>query len=291
MNERLRKKCFIASAGFHLTLLVVLFFGSGFLASQNKSEVQMITFVPMILTDANVAGGGSPTGQTPPPNPTPPPPTPPTPTSPTPTQRREPPTPVKPAETEPVKTRVNTDKTDPHALETKTAKKPVVSLKPITRNNTKTVKPTARPSSEDDPNAKAEADRKRIASNIARNLRENLSPGANVQVPRGPGGGGPTYASYYMEVQRICKQRYDAALLAAGDIAQEQTSLEVALTLASDGSVLSVKLVTPSSNATLNRLVKERVLAASFPPFPTGATESQRTINIVFDLKPKKAIG
>jgi len=59
-----------------------------------------------------------------------------------------------------------------------------------------------------------------------------------------------------------------------------------------DGTVISGKVVNSSGNAALNKLVKRVLDAVTFiAPFPEGAKDSQRTFNIIFDLKPTKAIG
>ena len=65
--NRLQKKCFIASTGLHLFMAGILFVGPAFLSSpESKSEdVPIINFIPLITTDQNISGGGSPTGRTP----------------------------------------------------------------------------------------------------------------------------------------------------------------------------------------------------------------------------------
>src|ERR1039458_9776183 len=75
--NRLQKKCFIASAGFHLLLGLILLIGPAFLSSNSKTEdVPMVEFVAINTTDANIQGGGSPKGGSPPPAALPTPPTP-----------------------------------------------------------------------------------------------------------------------------------------------------------------------------------------------------------------------
>jgi outer membrane biosynthesis protein TonB len=295
MTERLQKKCFIASAGLHLTLLMVFLFGSAFLGGAQKTkELPELTFIPESLVADNVQGGGSRDAKPPSLGPTPPPPQ---------QQRSEstPPAPKPPVKVEKVeepKPTVKDRTSDSDALEVKSEKKQhkvQVNLKPVARNTNTKPKPNASTAAEDEARAQAQAKaearaRAQVYGNAARSLRDVLSSGTSITMP-GPGGDGPTYAGYAMEVQRICKQRYDAALLAAGDVASEQTSLEVALVLARDGTVLSAKLTAPSPNSTLNRLVLNKVLVAKFPSFPEGSKDSQQTFNVVFDLKPKKAVG
>src|SRR5215469_2544267 len=96
--NRLQKKCFIASAGIHLLLVLVLFIGPAFIPSKSKTDdLPILNFVPLKTVDELVApGGGSPKAkpvatapiQQPAPQPmvTPPPPTP----QPEPVKPREP---------------------------------------------------------------------------------------------------------------------------------------------------------------------------------------------------------
>ena len=61
LMDRLQKKCLIASTGIHLLLVLILSLGPAFLSPQGKSEdPPIIDFVPSILVDAIVAGGGNP---------------------------------------------------------------------------------------------------------------------------------------------------------------------------------------------------------------------------------------
>src|SRR5262249_21448705 len=60
--NRLQKKCFIASAGAHLLLALILFIGPGFLPTPSKSDdLAILNFVPLKTVDELVApGGGNP---------------------------------------------------------------------------------------------------------------------------------------------------------------------------------------------------------------------------------------
>ena len=68
--NRIQKKCIIASAGFHLFLVGVLFVGPGFFTSNPKVEdASVLTFVPLETTYEKIAGGGTPNGNPLPPAP------------------------------------------------------------------------------------------------------------------------------------------------------------------------------------------------------------------------------
>ena len=58
--DRLQKKCFIASTGTHLFLVLLLVFGSAFFVSKDKSvhNLPAIKVVPGKLVDDLLAGGG-----------------------------------------------------------------------------------------------------------------------------------------------------------------------------------------------------------------------------------------
>src|ERR1044071_1697266 len=59
--SRLQKKCFVASTGFHLLLVVILFVGVGFHSAPKQPEnVQELHLIPDNLVDALVSGGGRP---------------------------------------------------------------------------------------------------------------------------------------------------------------------------------------------------------------------------------------
>src|SRR5712691_11704861 len=68
--NRLQKKCFIASAGLHLLLVIILFMGSAFLGSREKpAPSQYIDIIPYKVIEAPFVGGGNPNAK--PPRPTP----------------------------------------------------------------------------------------------------------------------------------------------------------------------------------------------------------------------------
>jgi len=290
MNNRLQKKCFIAAVGFHLLMLVILLVGPAFLSSRSKLDaIEPIAFVPSILIDQLLKGGGSPQAsakETAAP-------------SPPKVQQRAPEVApeLKPEpQTEPVEPPKSVAR-DPDAVSTKPAPKklPSVSLTKVTRPKNAS-KPKTKPTS-NSTTANDAADQRatRIASAAraaAQAVRDGISSATTVQI-EGPGGGGPTYASYNSEVARIYKQRYDLALATAGDIAEEQTLIvEASVTITRAGNVLSARVSSPSPSSALNKLVQRVLDSITFVrEFPEGTKDLQRTLTIVFDLKPKKAIG
>ena len=286
MNERLQKKCMIASAGLHATLIVLLFVGPAFLPSGKQVVVQQINFTPDDVIEAMLAGGGNPQPAQAAPTPELTPAAPPAPP-----QRVEP-TPVTP--TPPRREEVAPPQRDPDGERVQKKALPKANLRPVVRKNGPSRK---QPTTNTNPQRDA-ADQQRAAlatafQNAGSSVRSGTASSTTVNSPNGPGGGGRSYAGYDMFVQQFYQLRYDRALADAGDIGgQGNTSTEVSVTISRDGKVISSRIISPSPNSAQNRVVQRVLDAATFlRPFPEGSTDSQRTFNISFDLKPKKLTG
>ncbi|HEX3890349.1 MAG TPA: hypothetical protein VHX90_05805, partial [Verrucomicrobiae bacterium] len=174
--NRLQKKCVIATAGFHLLLLVILFVGPAFFNSKPKvDDSQVLDVIPANLIDAAFNSGVK-GAQPPPPTPIVTPPQPqPTPTPPTPKQIVQP----TPAPQPTLLTKLETyfkpepkpdlnpvekpEKTPPHKIE--------VNTQLVTRNSLKN-SPTAKPKS----NSQA-------AKNLVAELRSKLSSATQIEMP------------------------------------------------------------------------------------------------------------
>src|SRR5207249_2306584 len=134
--NRIKNKCFIASAGLHLSLLVILFVGPAFLSSSKQNEARpQLDFVAFRTVEDALAGGGSPNASPPAPAPTP---------APAPPKVETPQLPPPAPKVEKVES-PKTEAPDRDALEVKPAKKlPNVNLKQVTRpkNASANTKPT-----------------------------------------------------------------------------------------------------------------------------------------------------
>ena len=281
--NRLQKKCFIASAGFHLLLAAVLLVGPAFRSSKTKAEDwPVLTFVPDIVTDQpfSHAGGGSAK-----PAPASPVRQPPQPAQANPPPRIEPPPP------EPPKV-VERTKEESESLEASNDRKPKkreISLKPVVRN------PHAqKPSKQINPaetQAKELADaRKRMADqilNTAHSLRSELSSRTAIESNIGEGSG-PSYANYAQLVKSI----YEQAWAPPDDTSNDDAITKVSVTIASDGRVVDAHIVgrcgEPRVDGSVQRTL-ERV--TTIAPFPEGAKDKQRTYTINFNLKAKRGLG
>ncbi|TAK94784.1 MAG: TonB family protein [Verrucomicrobia bacterium] len=274
MNQRLQKKCLIASAGFHLLLLVILFVGPAFLSSNDKAEdLQVLTVIPSLAVEGNVNGGGNPHAAPPTPAPRNPPQTPqPAPRIPEP----EPEQAVKPPKPEP----------DDVPAPGNKPKKPQISLvekvrKPSNATNRNT---TSRSSSSSESDSTA----RHAFNSSLNNLRANLSPGTVVDTNPGPGGGGPAYAGYKQIIGSIY---YQAWVVPEESDANTATAV-VSVTISRDGTIVSAKITRSSGNAAVDRTVQAALdRVPSVPPFPEGAKEERRTFTINFNLKARQALG
>jgi TonB family protein len=284
--DRLQQKCFVGSAGIHLLLLVILLIGPAFLAPRSKPDNSpILDVIPTKLIDAAFSGGGNPNGTPPPPAP----PVPPAPPAPTP---KPPPEPAKAEAPQPPPEPVKPQSTDPDALEPKPDKKPRLPNVPTTpivrkRDTSKKTSTTSTTSSEEK-EAKRIAERNaRIAAALgasARSLRSDLKPGTSIEA-FGPGGGGEVYAGYDQVVQSV----YWHAWVPPEDTASDTAIVRASVVIASDGTVLSARVIQPSGDASVNRSVQRTLENVTFiHAFPEGAKEKQRTYTIKFDLKAKR---
>ena len=267
--NRLQKKCVIATAGFHLLLLVILFVGPAFFNAKPKvDDTQNITVIPANLIDA-VFNSGIKAAQ--PPSPTPIVTQPqPTPTPPAPKIVQPAPTPqptfvqrvAKYFTPEPVTPTPAPTENQPHT--------PKVDLHLVTHNvpkNSTTAKPN---------------DNSRPLKNLAEQLKRNLSSPTEVNLP---GESSAAYANYASAVKSI----YDAAWALPDSVANDDENVKVSVTIASDGTVISSRIITPSGDASVDNSVQRTLDRVTFiAPFPEGATDKQRTYTINFNPQLKR---
>jgi TonB family protein len=268
--NRLQKKCVIATAGFHLLLLVILFVGPAFFYSKPKADDSpVLDVIPASLVDAVVNCGVK---NAAPPAPAPlvmPPPAPPAPKplvqpapapQPTITERLEKfftPEPARPA---PAQT-----ENQPCA--------PKVNLTPVTRfvpDNFSTPKPK---------------DNSQLIQRTLLNLRHQLSSATTVDVP---GDSGASAANY----KQVVKSIYEQAWILPDDMVSDEANTKVRVTIASDGTVISARIITPSGDAKLDASVQQTLDRVQFiAPFPPGTTDTERTYIINFNPQIKRMLG
>ncbi len=310
--NRLAKKCFIAAAGTHLLLCLLLIFGSAFFVSHDKNRsTPPLRAVPSRLIDEALSGGGgnpkiAPSdgqlkGQTLVAQPVQP-------------QHVEQsqPRPVEPVQRE-VKAKPEVkkvEKTKPpkeHPKEVikdspkprpesapRVTKNPPLELKPVTRPTVDKIKQQAEAEARE---AKAKeaaeakeaaAAQRRVAQAFAKaneRLKEGFSQGTKVEIS---GPGGEAYADYSQFVKNV----YEDAWTVTDDLTDESSTAKVSVTIAKSGRVISAHLDRPSGNSVLDKSVQRALDKVRFvAPFPEGATDDQRTFLINFNLKAKHLLG
>jgi TonB family protein len=277
--NRLQKKCVIATAGFHLLLLLVLVFGSAFFSPRTKTDdTQLLDVIPVNLIDAAFNSGVR--------NATPPAPAPvvvppPQPAPPTPVVQPAP----QPPAPQPVVTPPPTFLDRVEKIFKSEPVKPTPDLTPVEKpaksqphkiqpNLTPTVRTTPNNSTPD--NSRRDT---RALNNTLKNLRNNLSSPTEVNLP---GNSTVAYANYGNVVTSIYHQKW--ITLEPTGMEKDNAVVVFKVTIASDGAVISARIITPSGEANVDRAV-QRMLdnVTVIAPFPEGATEKERTYTIDFN--------
>jgi TonB family protein len=259
--NRLQKKCVIATAGFHLLLLVILFVGPAFFWSREKpDDMPVLDMIPANLVDATSTGirGAQPPPPAPVPVVTPPQSAPPEPKpivqpapapQPTISERLEiffKPEPAKPTPT------VTEDR--PHT--------PKINLTPVTRTVPKN---TSTP------------DNSKILKSTLQALRANLSSSTTIDTP---GDSSASAANYGNVVTSV----YHHAWTPPDDMVSDNVMVKFIVTIARDGTVISARIVTSSGDRNVDTAVQHMLERVTFiAPFPEGSKEAERNYPINFN--------
>jgi len=287
--NRLQKKCFVASAGFHILLVAILMVGPAFLAGKSAPEsIPEIDFIPSVLIEGNAVGGGNPNARPPAPQPI----QPAAPVQPAPAPApvdppREKAPVIKAPEPEQVK---QPEKTDPDAVEpTKKTRKPNISTEVVTRKF-----PKKTPSSPATPSTSAEelqAQRQQQVGRLIANAINGLGSASSTTTvvgEYGPGGGGPTYAPYAAWVKKV----YTDAWVPPDDAVNENGVVKARVIINQDGSVKEARIIGPSNDSALDASVRRTLESVRFvAKFPEGAKDKERSFTISFNLKAKRGIA
>jgi protein TonB len=253
--SKLHKKCFLASAGMHVLLFLVLLVGPAFLMSRDKAnDLPPLDFIPAELVDAKLRSQPSRERR---PEPKPP-------------QQ-----PVRQPEPEPVRVQPTPPRETAPPKEPETAWKPTkVSIENAKRKTLSTTRKVSQPQ----PNREAI----KVASTIR---KAAATPSIKISTPSA---GGPAFANY----ARVIKTIYERNWHPPAETSRDDAVVTVKIVIAKDGTVLSSRIIGRSGDgsvdgsvdATLRRVTK-------VPPFPKGATDSTRTYTIGFNLKARRALG
>jgi len=277
--NRLQKKCFIASAGTHLLLMLILFIGPAFMSAKNpKSEdFQLLDFVPPRTVDALVAAnsGGAPMQRQQQQQP---------PAAPPPVQESKPP-PVQKAQ-EPSNV---IEKKEAESFEAKPQKPKLPQVNTTLKSRHSTTKDKPAEKSDNREREAAEA-RRNTASAIARataNLDKGLSASTSIRIGDGDGrGSGPAYANFLQVVKSVYTRMWEVP-----DGASDGAIISVSVTIARNGDVVRSSITHRSGDAIADasvELLLDRVHHVA--PLPEDSKDDQRTVNIDFSVKAAKRL-
>lgn len=280
--NRLQKKCVIATAGFHLLLLVILLVGPAFFNPKPKMDnSKVIDVIPPNLIDEALNSGVK--GAQPPiparivtPQPI---------VQPQPQQQPTPPTPKPVVQPAPAPKPTFVQKVA-KIFEPEPKPEPEKQIsKPVENQPHKKIQPNleqvVRPSPKSSTPAKSKDD-SRVIKNIADALRHNLSSPTEINVP---GDSSVAYANYATVVKSV----YDHAWTLPDSVAKDE-NITVSVTIANDGTVISSRIVTPSGDSPADASVQRTLDRVKFvAAFPDGATEKERTYTIIFNPQVKSS--
>jgi len=277
--NRLHKKCFIASAGTHLLLALILFIGPAFLSAKNtKSEdMQLLDFIPPRTVDALVAPnpGGAPVQRQQQQQPA---------AQSLPVQESKPP-PVQKAP-EPPKV-IEKNEADTFEVKPQKPRLPQINTKLTTRPSSNKEKQTEK---SDNKEREAADNRRKTAALIARataNLDKELSGSTSVRSGDGDGrGSGPAYANFLQVVKSVYTRMWSVP-----DGASDGAVISVSVTIARNGDVVRSSITRRSGDAIADASVEillDRVQHVA--PLPEDSKEDQRTVNIDFSVKAAKRL-
>jgi len=273
--NRLQKKCTILTAGIHLLLIVILVVGPGFFAPKPRVDnLPVLDVIPANLIDAAFNSGihdAQPPLPAPVITPPQPAPTPPQPVVTPPPTRVDTPEPVRPVVREPTP-------------EPKPPEKPKIQINTqlVTRNATQNSPSVNQQNDSQRRQQQQQQARARAFQNAVRSLKNNLTSAMTIDMP---GDSSVSYADYAAIVKSIYEQRWVPPDSAQSD----EANTKVTVTIASDGTVVSARIISPSGDPGVDASVQRTLDRVPFiAPFPEGAKERERTYTINFNLKAKR---
>jgi periplasmic protein TonB len=137
-------------------------------------------------------------------------------------------------------------------------------------------------------NARAQrdaAERLQALNKVTETIGNNLSGTSSLVTMPEPGG--EAFVNYS---QLIWSQYYNA--WRPPTERSSDATVRVQIVISRDGRVTSAEIIGRSGDASLDKTVREVLgRVKSFPPFPQGAKDNERTFKINFNLKAKRLIG
>lgn len=292
--SRLQKKCLLGAASLHALLLLAAVVGPGFFTAEVPPSEPMIEIITDRATDARNPNPGTPgTSQPAPPTPKPPEIQQPQPAPPPVARPVDPP--QKEKEVEPVRERVketvrNTEPKDPVPDKPKTKavkiSDTVVKLTPRRVQADTQSKDTA--AADAKAAAKAAEQRAKLFAAASQRIGSGISSSTEVKLDGPVGTGGAGLANY----GQIVRRRYTDAWVMPTDLTDDEARVEVSVTIQRDGKVLSARITDTTGSSLAAKSIQKTLDRVTHigVPFPDGATESQRTFTMTFNLKARKSI-
>jgi len=103
-----------------------------------------------------------------------------------------------------------------------------------------------------------------------------------------PGKSSMAYANY----ANVVKSIYEQAWTPPDDAANDDANTKVSVTIASDGTVISARIIGASGDSGVDASIQHTLDRVTFiAPFPSGTTDKERTYIINFNLKAKRMLG
>jgi TonB family protein len=289
--NRLQKKCLFAAAGTHLLVVVVLFCSAFIKPTPKVDDTQLLDVIPSDLIDAKLNSGvKDPTPPAPQPVVQPQPqPQPQAQPQPQPQPQPEPPKPVVDPPSKPVDPVTPPEKPDPDFKVVKLPDKPV---KPKPKQIQLDLTPVHRTDADDAAVKKAAQDAQRKRDQQAkafrdamRSIEKNASSATTIEMR---GTSSVSYANYASVVKSI----YERAWTPPESSASDDANVKVKVVISRDGNVISATIIGPSGDSSVDSSVQRTLKNVDFiAPFPDGATESEKTFVINFNLKAKRMFG
>ena len=133
--------------------------------------------------------------------------------------------------------------------------------------------------------AKAAKLRAKAIANAARAIKANASSATTVEMK---GESSVSYANYASVVKSV----YDQAWTPPDDMAGDDANTKVSVTIGSDGTVISSRIIEKSGDERVDASVQRALDRVTFvAPFPDGAKEKERTFIINFNPQAKRMLG
>ncbi len=289
--NRLQKKCLIASAATHGSLLTLLFVGPAFFSrDDNAKPTQILTMISSRVVDDAPSSDASSTPHPSQPAPAPAPAPPPEPAVapvPTPQVQPHPAPPQVVTPTPPEIPKLEKKGDDEFKRVKPTPTPPTKDFTPVA-TPPKTSKPKVKPTDNSAADAEAEA-QKIIANRLAKRINQlNSSLASENSAQISPGADRGEAVSNYRD---IVYSMYTAAWQPPSSITDDTATVTARVTIARDGRVTGHEILKSSGNAAMDKSIENTLSTVTFiQEFPAGAKDLERSYSIKFDISAKRSL-